>query len=335
VFSSAPGMFSEHIDRLRAVAQRWRSWGGAAIAVASIGAAALIFDAVTPQIISVGMFYVGVVLIGFWFPNPKAALVLALLATPLIIVGYWITIPDNTTAWEAWLNRALAVGTVWMTAVFVWHIRVLEQKLQGQIDIANTLSSEMNHRVGNHLQLVSSFLRLQARGSCNEDLRRALELASSRVMVIGNIQRMLSHSSPSHKIESRTFIMAIIHELRSALPDTNQVDITVHADSAKLTSTTATAIGALFLELINNALKHAFPDGMKGVLTVSFTVSNNNYIAEFKDDGIGIAQGQAPDGFGTRSVADIARLMGGSLTCQPARQSSTRPGTMWRLVIPA
>ena len=53
------------------------------------------------------------------------------------------------------------------------------------------------------------------------------------------------------------------------------------------------------LELINNALKHAFPDGMKGVLTVSFTVSNNNYIAEFKDDGIGIAQGQAPDGFGT------------------------------------
>ena len=136
-------------------------------------------------------------------------------------------------------------------------------------------------------------------------------------------------------IKSRTFIVAIIHELRSALPDTNQVDITVDADSTKLTSTTATAIGALFLELINNALKYAFPDGMKGLLTVSFTVSNNNYIAEFKDDGVGISQGRVPDGFGARSVADIARLMGGSLTCQPARQSSTHPGTMWRLVIPA
>ena len=131
-----------------------------------------------------------------------------------------------------------------------------------------------------------------------------------RVMVISNIQRMLLHSSPSHMIESRTFIMTIIHELRSALPDTNQVDITVHADFTSSTSTTATAIGTLFLELINNALKHAFPDGMKGLLTVSFTVSNNNYIAEFKDDDIGIAQGQAVDGFGTRSVADIARLMG-------------------------
>ena len=142
-----PGMLSEHVDKETCGGSRLAILGGRRRAVASIGTAALIFDAVTPQIISVGMFYVGVVLIGFWFPNPKAALVLALLATPLIIVGYWITIPDNTTAWEAWLNRALAVGTVWMTAVFVWHIRLLEQKVPGQIDIANTLSSEINHRV--------------------------------------------------------------------------------------------------------------------------------------------------------------------------------------------
>jgi two-component sensor histidine kinase len=328
-------MFSEHINRLRLVAQRWPSWGGPAIAVVSVGAGALMFDALTPQIISVGIFYVGLVLIGFWFPNPKAALALALLATLLVIAGYWITIPDNTPAWQAWMNRALAIGTVWVTAVFVWHIRVLEEKLQLQIDIANTLSREMNHRVGNHLQLVSSFLMLQARNSCNDELRRALELAGSRVMAIGNIQRLLSHSTPSRMIDSRAFIMAIIGEVRSALPDSNKVDITAHADSAALTSTRAIALGALLLELINNALKHAFPDGMKGMLSVSFSVSNDKYIAEFKDDGVGIAHGHAPDGFGAKNVADLARLMGGSITCQSARQSNTRPGTMWRLVIPA
>jgi two-component sensor histidine kinase len=328
-------MFSEHINRLRLVAQRWPSWGGPAIAVVSVGAGALMFDALTPQIISVGIFYVGLVLIGFWFPNPKAALALALLATLLVIAGYWITIPDNTPAWQAWMNRALAIGTVWVTAVFVWHIRVLEEKLQLQIDIANTLSCEMNHRVGNHLQLVSSFLMLQARNSCNDELRRALELAGSRVMAIGNIQRLLSHSTPSRMIDSRAFIMAIIGEVRSALPDSNKVDITAHADSAALTSTRAIALGALLLELINNAMKHAFPDGMKGMLAVSFSVSNDKYIAEFKDDGVGIDHGHAPDGFGAKNVADLARLMGGSITCQSACQSNTRPGTMWRLVIPA
>lgn len=76
-------MLGERINRLRKVAQYWPSWGLITIAAVFVAAGALAFDALTPQIVSVGFFYVGLVLIGFWFPNPKAALVLALLATPL------------------------------------------------------------------------------------------------------------------------------------------------------------------------------------------------------------------------------------------------------------
>ena len=329
------GMFGERISRLRAVNQRWPSWGGAAIVALLVVAAALTFDALTPQIISVGTLYAGLVLLGFWFPKPKAALALALLATPLIIAGYWITIPDSIPAWQAWLNRALAIGTVWLTAVFVWHIRVLGEHLQRQIDITEALSREMTHRVGNHLQLVSSFLMHQARSSCNEEVRRALERAGSRVMVIGNIQRLLSHSTPSRMIDSRDFIMAVLDEVRAALPNSNQVGIVTQVDSAELTSIRAIAIGALLLELINNALKYAFPEGMKGMLTVNFTVSSNKNIIEFEDDGVGIAHGHNPDGFGTKNVEDLARLLRGSITCQTACQSDSRPGTKWRLVIPA
>ena len=329
------GMFNERVSRLQAAVHCWPSWAGAAIVALFVVAAALTFDALTPQIISVGSLYVGLVLLGFWFPNPKAGLALALLATPLIIAGYWITIPDSIPAWQAWLNRALAIGTVWFVAVFVWHIRVLEEYLQRQMDITKALSHEMNHRVGNHLQLVSSFLMQQARGNCNEEVRRALERAGSRVMVIGNIQRLLSHSTPSSMIDSRSFIMTIIDEVRSALPNSNQVDITAQADSVELTSMRAIAVGALLLELINNALKHAFAEGMKGMLTVNFTASGGKNIIEFEDDGVGIAHGQTPDGFGAKNVEDLARLLGGSITCQPACQSDSRPGTKWRLVIPA
>jgi PAS domain S-box-containing protein len=105
-------------------------------------AAALIFDTLTPQVVSVTAFYVGVVLIGYWLPQPKAALVLALIATPLIVIGYWISTPDSSTAWESWVNRGLSICGVWLTAGFVWRIRVLEQKLQRQIDIANSQARE-------------------------------------------------------------------------------------------------------------------------------------------------------------------------------------------------
>jgi len=300
-----------------------------------VAASALAVEAETPQIISVGIFYVGLVLIGFWFPKPKAALALAMLATPLIIVGYWITIPDDTPAWEPWLNRALTIGTVWLTAIFVWHIRVLEQKLQVQIDIANSLSREMNHRVGNHLQLVASFLRLQAASSCSEESRRVLELAGSRVMVIGNIQRLLSHNASRQMIDAKSFITALAQDVCSALPDPDRIGIAVRADSAELNSATATALGALLLELMNNALKHAFTERMRGTLVVSFTALNNQYIVELEDDGIGIDQAKAFNGFGTQNVTDLTRVIGGSITCQPARQSSPRPGTKWRVVIPA
>lgn len=110
-------MLSERVSRLPA-AQRWPAWRGAAIVTLFVVAGTLMFDALTPQIISVGVFYVGLILLGFWFPQQKAALALALLATSLIIAGYWITIPDSIPAWQAWLNRALAIGTVWLTAVF-------------------------------------------------------------------------------------------------------------------------------------------------------------------------------------------------------------------------
>jgi two-component sensor histidine kinase len=298
-----------------------------------IASAALIFDAVTPQMLAVGLFYVAIVLTGFWFPKPKSALALALFATPLIIIGYWIAIPDNAPAWAARANRALAIGTVWLTAVVVWHIRVLQQKLQVQIDIANGLSREMAHRVGNSLQLVASFLRLQAAGASSESSRQVLEVAGSRIMVIGQIERLLSHFGATHTVDSKDFITALLRDVHSILPNPDQICIDVQADSTQISSTTAIALGALLVELVNNALKHAFHNGMEGALAVRFTASKsmNQCVIEVEDDGIGIDQGEKPDGVGLRNVTEFARMIGGSLTCQPARQANPRPGTVWRL----
>src|SRR4029077_9373748 len=112
----------------------WRSGRGTA-AVTVVAAGALIFDRLTPQAVSATAGYVGLVLIGFWLRDKRAALALALLATPLIIMGHWISIPSSAPEWESWMNRGISIGSVWLTAVFVWRIRVLEQELQQQIGV--------------------------------------------------------------------------------------------------------------------------------------------------------------------------------------------------------
>jgi PAS domain S-box-containing protein len=113
---------------------RYLSRAGPFIAVFLAVAGGLIFEAMTPRIISVSLFYVSAVLVGYWFPQPKAAPALALLATLLIIIGHRLSSPGGAPGWEAWFNRGLAVGTVWLAAAFVWYIRVLEQKLQASKD---------------------------------------------------------------------------------------------------------------------------------------------------------------------------------------------------------
>lgn len=100
------------------------------IGVALAGASGLLFDALTPQAVSVAPFYVGMVLLGFWLPQPTAPLALALLATPLIIIGSWVSLPSPAPAWEAWVNHALSVCVVWLVAVFVWRFRLLEHELR-------------------------------------------------------------------------------------------------------------------------------------------------------------------------------------------------------------
>jgi PAS domain-containing protein len=81
-------------------------------------------------------------LIGYGLRDPRSALALALLATPLIIIGFWTSIPDIAPTWESWANRSDTIGSVWLTAVFVWRIRTLDQELQRQIAISNSRARE-------------------------------------------------------------------------------------------------------------------------------------------------------------------------------------------------
>jgi two-component sensor histidine kinase len=94
-------------------------------------------------------------------------------------------------------------------------------------------------------------------------------------MVIGQIERLLSHFGAAHTVDSKAFITALLRDVHSILPNPDQICIDVQADSTEISSTTAIALGALLVELINNALKHAFREGMEGTLAVRFIVSKS------------------------------------------------------------
>src|SRR5262249_24781918 len=144
---------------------------------------------------------------------------------------------------------------------------------------------EMAHRVGNSLQLVGSLLRLRAASATSENWREVLETAHSHVTCVGKIERMLSHSGPGGVVDAGGFIRTLTGDVCSTL-SFDATRMRVEGEPAELNSTTAIALGALLIELIYNALKHAFCGLKDGTLTVRFfnRQNANQYVLEVEDD---------------------------------------------------
>ena len=112
--------------------------GGAAL----MSASGLVFDLLTTRGVQATAFFVATVFLGYWFPWPRAPLALALFATALTILGHVLSVPDATPLHVSWINRSLSVGSVWLAAVFVWRLRLVQRQLQQQVDIAVRLADE-------------------------------------------------------------------------------------------------------------------------------------------------------------------------------------------------
>jgi PAS domain S-box-containing protein len=211
---SASGTPSSRIDRSE---RYFRSWGPPA-AVTLMAASALIFDALTPQVISVTTLYTGLVLIGYWLPQPRAALALALLATPLIIIGHWLSIPESTPEWQSWMNRGISLGDVWLVAVFVWRIRVLGQKLQRQIDIASDQLCEIRDLSGALEQRVEDrTAEVMQRSRELDEKNRRLRQANRELTAVYDQGLFASHLNMEGRIIRAN--RACVEDLGFARPD--------------------------------------------------------------------------------------------------------------------
>ena len=94
----------------------------------------------------------------------------------------------------------------------------------------------------------------------------------------------------------------------------------------------AIACGLVLNELLSNALKHAFPEGQSGTITVAFHCEDGSATLVVADDGIGLlaASGgpERPGSLGQRLVAALVRQLRGTSSLQGDR------GTRFTLTFP-
>lgn len=167
-------------------------------------------------------------------------------------------------------------------------------------DRAEAMLREVNHRVGNSLQLVSSFMSLQQRHLADEGARAALREAQARIEAVAHVHRRLYTSGDMERVELDAYLEGLVEELaKSVGPDGSSPAITLNAQPIWVSTDQAVSLGVVVTELITNAVKYAYAPGQGGEIRVLLKADAEarRAILTVEDDGPGLGEG-TPKGTG-------------------------------------
>jgi two-component sensor histidine kinase len=185
------------------------------------------------------------------------------------------------------------------------------------------LLREVNHRVGNSLQIIASLLHLQANSSTEDDVKAALTNAMGRVAAVAQVHRRLYTSHDLKSVLLNQYLDALLEDLRRSAEGNRMSRLTLKAEPVEIDPDRAVAIGIIVNELVMNAVKYAYPDGA-GPIHVDLNAQGDDLVLSIADDGVGLNVKSDPrsTGMGQRIVSAMAAKLDASVERDPAH-----PGT--------
>lgn len=186
------------------------------------------------------------------------------------------------------------------------------------------LLREVNHRVGNSLQIIASLLHLQANSSTQDDVKAALTNAMGRVAAVAQVHRRLYTSHDLKSVLLNQYLEALLEDLRRSAEGNRMSRLTLKAVPVEIDPDRAVAIGIIVNELIMNAVKYAYPDGA-GPIHVELKAHGDDLVLSITDDGVGLNVKVDPrsTGMGQRIVSAMASKLEASVERDPGH-SGTR-----------
>jgi PAS domain S-box-containing protein len=194
------------------------------------------------------------------------------------------------------------------------------------------LLHEVDHRVKNNLQLISSLLLLQNRRVHDPAVKNSLRGMLERVSAIATVHRRLFQSDDVERFDVSAFVRDLVSDMMGSA---RRDDIRVRLDLERvdIAASKAAPLALVISELFSNALRHAFPpealEGREGEIFVGITRDGPDFRIEIRDDGVGVENSAASGGFGLTIV---------QLLCQQLKArsetTSAAPGTRVVVYLP-
>jgi len=179
------------------------------------------------------------------------------------------------------------------------------------------LLKEINHRVKNNLQIISSLLGRQSLDIQDEKALSAFQVSQDRIKAMAMVHEKLYQSDDLARIDFGEYIRSLATDLRSSYGlDSRGIELKIDVDDILLGVDIAIPCGIIVNELVSNSLKHAFPGERPGEITVSFWEADGQYTMIFKDDGVGFPEDldvNRPSSLGLTIVNALTGQIGGTI----------------------
>ncbi|VIO79046.1 Transcriptional regulatory protein AfsQ1 [Bradyrhizobium ivorense] len=185
------------------------------------------------------------------------------------------------------------------------------------------LLREVNHRVGNSLQIIASLLHLQANSATQDDVKAALTNAMGRVAAVAQVHRRLYTSQDFKTVMLNQYLEALLEDLRRSAEGNKMSRLTLKAVPIEIDPDRAVAIGIIVNELVMNAVKYAYPDG-SGPIDIELKPQGDDVVLAISDDGVGYDDKADPrgTGMGQRIVTAMAAKLDAGVERDPARKGT-------------
>jgi two-component sensor histidine kinase len=232
----------------------------------------------------------------------------------------WFANTDDLVAMTVFVASGLVaagMGEALHNALF--RLALACERIEASEIHKGLLLDEITHRFKNDLANLAGILRLQARDVSDPLARSELMIASDRVNVLSRVHQRLNGSPDDARVDVREFLSGLCNDLRVAALGTRPITLRTQLEHAELSFEAAISLGLIVNELVQNAVKYAFPDDRAGIITISLRRSGDTLRLTVADDGIGAAPASARSGLGQRLVTSFARQLGGTFEVRSDR----------------
>lgn len=216
-------------------------------------------------------------------------------------------------------------------------IFMISDVLSAQGEFNESLSQQKEHvsellnfheYVKNDMLIINSLISMQSHKYYHKMSHEFSSELIRRINVLKIVYDLLCASEDHNRINLREYIPELIYSLRkcscfsSVMPIIDIEEVLISYDNARY-------VGLLVSELVSNALKHAFPQGMHGSVRVTVERKGMEVILSVCDDGIGMPGNynlEAPSTMGLELVTCLVKQFEGTM------EVLSRKGTEFRII---